>query len=278
MQSIGLTNLLQTVPALCSPVIALIDGAVDSKHCALADASVHCDGQSRRDHSSQHATAMASVVVGQEPSVGACRGSHLLAFDAVDDAALRGTVHPAVVASRIAQKIMAACDSAVKVILLGFEFLQDSPAFVAPLMVALERVRSQQAAVLAPSGNKSRAYTHPVLWHPNVFAVASATDTGEAESDSGWGPAVAGGFLVPGRDVPVAAKGNGVMFASGSSFATALAGSVCAALLARAPHASPIAICRAMRISARPGSLTVPPPVHAFSAYRLLASPLEYVL
>ena len=278
MQSTGLTSLFRSVPALCTPAVALIDGAVEANHSALVDASVQCDGQIRRDRSSEHATAMASVVVGKMPSMGACCESQLFAFDAVDDAALNGAVHPAEVASRIAEKIVAACDRAVKMILLGFEFLQDSPTFVVPLMSALERVRSQGAAVLAPAGNASRSYSHPVLQHPNVFPVASALDTGEADSDAGWGPAIAGGFLMPGRNVPVAAKDNGLRFASGSSYATALAGSVCAALLARAPYASPIAICHALRISGRSGSLTVPPSVHAFSAYRSLVPPLEYVI
>jgi Subtilase family len=273
MQAIGLTTLCRSVPASCSPVVALIDGAVDTKHRAFADGSIQCDGHTRQDFSSRHATAMASVVLGQAPSMGAGRGSHLLAFDAVDDAALHGAVHPAEVASRIAQKIVAACDCAAKVILLGFEFLQDSPSFVSPLMAALEHVRSQQAAVLAPSGNTSRPYSHPLLKHPNVFPVAPAADTGEADSEAGWGPLIASGFLAPGRNVPVAADNNGVKFASGSSFATALAGSVCAALLARVPHASPTAICHAMRISGEPRSLTVPPSVNAFSAYRII-SPL----
>ena len=278
MQSMGLNSLFRSVPASCSPVIALIDGAVDTKHPALAGASVQSDGQSRRDLSSEHATAMASVVVGQEPSLGAFRASQLLAFDAVDDAALQGAIHPAEVASHIARQIVRACDRAVNVILLGFEFLCDSSAFVTPLMAALELVRRQRAAVLAPAGNTSRSYNHPLLKHPNVFPVASAADTGEADSGTAWGPVIASGFLAPGRNLPVAARDNGVELASGSSFATALAGSVCAALLARAPHASPTAICHAMRISGQPGSLTVPPSVNAFSAYQIIASHWGYVV
>ena len=237
MQAMGLTALGRSVPASCSPVVALIDGAVDTKHPAFADGSIECDGHNRQDLSSEHATAMASVVLGQAPAMGAGQGSHLLAFDAVDDAALHGTVHPAEVASRIAQKIVAACDCAAKVILLGFEFLLDSASFVSPLMAALERARSQQAVVLAPSGNTPRPYSHPLLKHPNVFPVASAADTGEADSAGGWGPLIASGFLAPGRNVPVAANDNGVKLASGSSFATALAGSV-APLCWRAYHTS----------------------------------------
>jgi hypothetical protein len=162
------------------------------------------------------------------------------------------------------------------VIVLGFEFLEDSRPFVAPLMAALERVRIQQVAVLTPAGNTPRSYSHPLLSHPNMFPVASAADTGEPDSDAAWGPLIAKGFLAPGLNVPVAASNDEVKLASGSSFATALVGSVCAALLARLPQTPATAVCRAMRISGQRGSLTVPPSINACSAYRTVISRLEY--
>jgi Subtilase family len=278
MQSMGLTELFRSVPAYSPAVIALIDGAVDTRHAALAGASVESDGPCRRDQSSRHATAMASVVLGCAPSLGACRGAQLLAFDAVDDDVLQGSLRPTGVASRIAERIICACDRAVKVIVLGFEFLQDSRSFIAPLMAALERVRIHEAAVLAPAGNTPRSYNHPLLSHPNVFPVAAAADTGEPDSYAAWGPVIASGFLALGRDVPVAASDDQVKLASGSSFATALAGSVCAALLARLPRTPATAICHAMRISGQRGSLTVPPSINACSAYRTIISRLEYAV
>jgi hypothetical protein len=270
MHGLGLAALSRSVSVSWSPTVALIDGTVDTTHTALAGASIRMQASDRSGRASDHTTAMASVVVGSDPALGACREARLLVLDVVDDALLCGFVSPSETAIRIARQILAACAQSVQIIILGFELLQDAPSFVAPLLAALENVRARGGAVFVPAGNEWRCGNHPFLLHPNVFPVASGTDEGLLGAATSWGPALASGFLAPAYAIPVAGRDGKVRLLHGSSFAAALAASACAALHARLPQMSAAAICHAMRKVMQHRSRTVPPAINAWLTYRAI--------
>lgn len=256
-----------------SVVIALLDGTIDSMHPAFASISISQHGHALP---SEHATAMASLIVGAQSGRGQA-GIKLLSWPTLDDHQHDLPADEPARAQRIRDHLAHACALNVDLIVLGFEFLSRSTYFLQCVSEALATALHRAIPVLVPAGNHGGIADHPLLMHPAVLPIAMTDLTGALSPVSAWGPAVASrGLRAPGQSIPVALTGGRFGSATGTSFAAALATAGFGALYARRPEPAR-RICSALqaRTSRTPpalhGTRTVPPAFDVWIAYQSLS-------
>ncbi|MCG3267914.1 S8 family serine peptidase [Yoonia sp. I 8.24] len=204
--------------------IGLIDGPVDVTHPALQRASVTTQSAlfgDQRASGARHGTAVAALIVGEDPNdalLGYAPGAHLFAVNAF------AREHSGVAADvdRIAASLSWMLSNDVHLI---------NMSFAGPPNKVLEDILTQAeqagAIMIAAAGNGGRdAATLPAV-SPSVIAVTAVDAAMRRYRSANWGDHIA--FAAPGVDIYVA-RPSGGGYATGTSYAapiiTALAARV----------------------------------------------------
>lgn len=231
---------------LTAPVtIGMIDGPVNTDHPALRGVNVTFETlvPSGRVPSSDHGTAVAGLLVGEDPSgllAGFARGARLHAvsvFAEGEDDAEEASVE------RIAQAIDRLVGHGVRLINLSLAGPEN-----AALGRAITAAAGQGAVLIAASGNERRPVVAWPAAAPEVIAV-TAVDAGRRRFRlANTGAELE--FAAPGVDI-YAARGRGAGYVSGTSFAAPIVTALAARQMA-AGRGSAGAIRGALRATVEP--------------------------
>lgn len=222
------TMIGDTDPGAC-PVgtrrIGLIDGPVDPSHPALAGARVVSESfltGNERPPEGNHGTAVAALLVGQDPSGalgGFAPGAELFAVSAFTTSA----GDPGADIERIATAIEWLLQQDVRLI---------NMSFAGPQNVVLDEVLSRAAArgtiMIAAAGNDGRERAAYPAAHPSVIAVTAVDAAFRRYREANFGAHIE--FSAPGVDLYVASRRSGGGYASGTSYAAPIVTALAARL------------------------------------------------
>jgi len=205
--------------------IGLIDGPVDASHPALAAANVMSESvllPSERAPGGDHGTAMAALLVGEDPGGalgGLARGADLYAISAF----VRTGTNTDADVERIAAAIDRLLARDVRLINMSFA----GPAN--PVMAeVLELAAARGAVMIAAAGNDGRERAAYPAAHPDVIAVTAVDAAFRRYRAANFGPHIE--FAAPGVDLYVAGDGAGGGYASGTSYAAPIVTALAARL------------------------------------------------
>ena len=204
--------------------IGLIDGPVDPDHPALAGAQIVTQsflGDSERPPAGAHGTAVAALMVGQDPSGalgGFAPGAALYAVSAFTDS--RGDVGADI--ERIATALEWLLQQDVRLINMSFA----GPENIV-LTAVLDSAAAQGAIMIAAAGNDGRERAAYPAAHPSVIAVTAVDAAFRRYRDANYGDHIE--FSAPGVDLYVASPRGG-NYASGTSYAAPIVTALAARL------------------------------------------------
>lgn len=218
--------------------VAILDGPVDTGHPCLAGASMRTAsvGSTKASGSSEsfrHGTHVASGIFsdgscGLRGIVPDCRALWIPVFAGTPDGGL-------VAASQmdLARAIRLAADEGARVINLSGGQLSRTPEADQFLTDALRYCEDKNVLVVAAAGNDGCECLHVPAAISTVLAVGAYDPaTGKHLEFSNWGAEYRGhGILAPGRGIPGAQAGDGIVTRSGTSFAAPIVSGVAALLL-----------------------------------------------
>lgn len=203
-----------------APLIAVVDGGIDSTHPALEGRVVgswRADGLSAA--ASRHATAVAGIIAGAPSgeafSGGLAAGARLLDAKALDG---RGAGRPADVAGAIRWAAQQQAD----LIVTSFGSEQDHPQIRAAVKEAL----AAGAVVVAATGNGLGEFAFYPASYPGVIGVTSRDRDGDL---SAFANSSGADFAAPGQDIVAPTLQRAYEPTSGTSVAAATAAGVIAA-------------------------------------------------
>jgi subtilisin family serine protease len=245
--------------------IAIVDGAVNSTHPSLRGCRMSTVGDSTSTVAGEHATFLASILVGSGADrdsgrvLGLCPGGTLVNFALVTDAML--TVMPirnvaAVLASAVSHAVARGC----RVILFGIEIRGAESRAWQPLRESLRAAVVAGSVVVLPAGNRAGAPARtPCCW-PEALVAASHDWRGRVSSFSPLRGQCGNTILAPGENVPGAGPGSTYVVRSGTSFAAAVAAGSLALATCLAPGRATVDLAAAL----------CPPPTRILNAAALL--------
>ena len=205
--------------------IGLIDGPVDASHPALAAASVISESvllPSERAPGGDHGTAMAALLVGEDPDgalAGLARGADLYAISAF----VRTGSNTDADVERIAAAIDRLLSRDVRLINMSFAG-PENPV----LAEVLELAAARGAVMIAAAGNDGRERAAYPAAHPDVIAVTAVDAAYRRYRAANSGPHIE--FSAPGVDLYVADDAAGGGYASGTSYAAPIVTALAARL------------------------------------------------
>ncbi|HEY8335944.1 MAG TPA: PatA/PatG family cyanobactin maturation protease [Tardiphaga sp.] len=265
MTAVGIAGaFLNHVPVLGDQqvVIAVLDGTVDRSHPSLIGARLIqlqsvipplvAGGQA-----SAHGTHVASIIFGQPGSgvegvAAHCTGLLIPIFS---DHQQRGEL--ACSQLDLARAILLAVENGAHIINISAGQLAHGGEPEPVLAQAIERCAAHNVLIVAAAGNEGCDCLHVPAAVGTVLAVGAMDAEGRPLPSSNWGANYqVQGILAPGKDVPGARIGGGVVCRSGTSFAAPCVSGVAAQLIAlqivlgRAPD--PHAVRAALLASASP--------------------------
>ncbi len=235
---VGLANLWLTTRGHPEITIAVLDGPVDTEHptlhgSLLTRAAVGSGPAEGTLESRRHGTHVASELfsngeAGLQGIAPGCHGLSIPVFAGTPDGGL-------VAASQLdlARSIRLAVDKGARIINLSAGQLSSTPQADQFLTDALRYCEENNVLVVAAAGNDGCECLHVPAAISTVLAVGALDPaTGEPLPFSNWGAAYRGhGILAPGRDIPGAQAGGGIVLRSGTSFAAPIVSGVAALLL-----------------------------------------------
>lgn len=255
----GLAELQAATRGDASIVVAVIDGAVDVEHPALAGATLRpLPGEelpptSADDTTAIHGTHITSIIFGQPDSeVGGiapgCTGLIVPVF-----APERRRVPQLELARAIERSI----DAGAHVINLSGGQYVDSGEADDLLARAVKACEERGVLLVAAAGNDGCDCLHVPAALEAVIAVGALGDDGEPHESSNWGKAYAhNGVLAPGENVLGALLGGRTARLTGSSVATPVVSAIAALLLSRqvedGVRPEPLEVRRALLRGAQP--------------------------
>ena len=205
--------------------IGLIDGPVDASHPALAAANVVSESvllPSERAPGGDHGTAMAALLVGEDPDgalAGLARGADLYAISAF----VRTGANTDADVERIAAAIDRLLARDVRLINMSFAGPEN------PVMAeVLELAAARGAVMIAAAGNDGRERAAYPAAHPDVIAVTAVDAAFRRYRAANFGPHIE--FSAPGVDLYVADDAAGGGYASGTSYAAPIVTALAARL------------------------------------------------
>lgn len=205
--------------------IGLIDGPVDAGHPALAGARVITHSfltADERPPAGNHGTAVAALLVGQDPSGalgGFAPGGDLYAVSAFTSS--QGDAGADI--ERIATAIEWLLQQDVRLINMSFA----GPENVV-LHTVLDRAAARGAIMIAAAGNDGRERAAYPAAHPDVIAVTAVDAAFRRYRDANTGDHIE--FSAPGVDLYVASRRSGGGYASGTSYAAPIVTALAARL------------------------------------------------
>ena len=268
-RALGFAALRADRVPLRATTIALLDTAVDTSHPAFAGVVITAHGAGAY---SAHATAMASLILGAESD------RHSVALHTFQTRLTEGG-SAAAQAVQIQADLATACTLQADLIVLGFEFIGDAPAFVAAIESALALPLAAGIPVFVPAGNHGLIASHPLLRHPAIVPICMVDAEDRLDHRSAWGPLTAHrGLRAVGDAVPVAWPPADYRLVSGTSFAAAVAARAFSAVFGRHRSIASHSVTEALR-RAHPhqcdslnATRTVPPGFDVWAAYQSLSS------
>lgn len=205
--------------------IGLIDGPVDAGHPALAGVEVASESvllPSERPPGGDHGTAVAALMVGQDPEGvlgGLARGARLYAISAFSTTGSNTDSD----VDRIAAAIDRLLARDVRLINMSFAG-PENPV----LAEVLELAASRGAVMIAAAGNDGRRRAAYPAAHPDVIAVTAVDAAFRRYRAANSGPHIE--FAAPGVDLYVAGADTGGTYASGTSYAAPIVTALAARL------------------------------------------------
>lgn len=193
--------------------IGLIDGPIDTAHRALQQANIFTDSaliDGQRAPNAQHGTAVATLIVGNDPNgalAGFASGAQLFAVNAF------AREHSGVAADveRIAASLNWLLANDVR--LINMSFTGPSNTVFADLLVQAE---GAGAIMIAAAGNDGRNVQALPAASPSVIAVTAVDAAMRRYRRANWGAHIE--FAAPGVDIYVASADGGT-YATGTSYA-----------------------------------------------------------
>lgn len=204
--------------------IGLIDGPVDPDHPALAGAQVLTQSllsEGEDAPAGNHGTAVAALIVGQDPSGalgGFAPGAALYAVSAFTEN--RGDAGADI--ERIATAIEWLLQQDVRLINMSFAGPEN-----AVLSSVLDSAAARGAIMIAAAGNDGRERAAYPAAHPSVIAVTAVDAAFRRYRDANYGDHIE--FSAPGVDLYVASPRGG-NYASGTSYAAPIVTALAARL------------------------------------------------
>lgn len=253
--------------------IALIDGAIDCGHDALAGALIEQAPAAGSPEGDSHATFIASMLVGRGSGVlGLCPGCTLVSLPVADAEFTQGLLRAPDAAVRLARAVLQALALEVHVIQISMQFSFELAASFRVLTEALSAAAARGVRTVIAAGNRGPAGAGLVLRAPGVVPVAMARADGMPAATAGLGQTLgARGLLAPGIDIPGAATPSGTITRSGSSFAAAFVTGAFALLRSCFPGLRPERLWDAL-LAPRPRARSIaPPPLNADASFSVLA-------
>ncbi|MGA0609078.1 S8 family serine peptidase [Caldimonas sp. KR1-144] len=214
--------------------VGLVDGGVDRRHPAFAQASLRAFGCGGEAHPSAHGTAVASLLVGRERGfAGAVPQATLFAADVYCERPVGGS------AEEVAAALAWMAREQVPVV---------NVSLVGPpnrlLELAVQALLRRGHLLVAAVGNDGPAA--PPLYpaaYPGVVGVTGVTPARRALPEAAQGPQVM--LAAPGAELAVARAGGGWRAARGTSFAAPVVAGLLARWLAQPdPQAASAALAR----------------------------------
>ncbi|MZR14815.1 S8 family serine peptidase [Maritimibacter sp. DP07] len=203
--------------------VGIIDGPLDPSHPALTSARVETVAITpggRPQSSTDHATAVAALIVGEDASgavAGFARGARLVAVDAFSGSRRRARTDVDMIGAGLDVLLR----SGVRLVNLSLS----GPANRA-LADLLTAAAGQGVVMIAAAGNDGRAVGWPAA-APEVIAVTAVDAALRPYARANTGPEIE--FAAPGVDVWVARPGGGA-YASGTSYAAPIVTALAAQL------------------------------------------------
>jgi hypothetical protein len=217
--------------------IAVVDGPVDASHPCLRGANLTAvptlvPAVLSGGPAAEHGTHVASLIFGQHssPMQGVapwCRGLLLPIFESRDASSVASCSQ-----LDLARVLLQAIQQRVQVVNISSGQFSPSGAAYPLLANAVSECARHGILIIAAAGNDGCACLHVPAALDTVLAVGAMDARGEPLPFSNWGVAYQRqGLLAPGRDIPGAQPGGGIVQRSGTSYATALVTGVAALLL-----------------------------------------------
>jgi PatG C-terminal/Subtilase family/PatG Domain len=217
--------------------LALIDGTVDCSHPSLAGASlIQLDdwacATSSEGAASQHATHLASVILGQHDSLVLgiapnCQGILIPIFRDGQDGSLIACSQ-----ADLALAMNRAVEQGVHLINISAGELSLSGIAEPILVEAVRNCVNAGILIVAAAGNQGCDCLNLPGALPSVLAVGAMDEYGNPIESSNWGEAYQNqGILAPGYKILGAKAGGGIINGSGTSCATAIVSGIAALLL-----------------------------------------------
>ena len=204
--------------------IGLIDGPVDPDHPALAGAELVQQSflmAGDREPSTTHGTAVAALLVGEDPEGalgGFAPGAALYAVSAFTEI----RQEPGADIERIATAIEWLLQQDVRLINMSFAGPEN------PVLAAvLQRAAEEGAVMIAAAGNDGRERAAYPAAHPAVIAVTAVDAAFRRYREANYGDHIE--FAAPGVDLYVASSRDG-SYASGTSYAAPIVTALAARL------------------------------------------------
>ena len=229
LRQAGLIDVCSHVKGNASDRVALIDGAVDLAHPALAGCQITRIGESRSRSAGEHATFNASILVAGEAGqrsrqvLAICPGCTLLNLAVVTDDMLTGALSILEVAKSLASAVDLAVKDGCRVILFGIEMRFPQSSDWAPLSAALRAANSLDVVTILPGGNSAAISAQSRTRWAGAVIAASCNYDGDPSSFSPLGDRSSHMIFAPGQDIPGAGLESGYTVRSGTSFAGAIA-------------------------------------------------------
>ncbi len=272
LEQINIAKLLNETKGNPELIIAMIDGPVNTRHPAFAQASINnlenpefivC--QNTDSLACMHGTFIAGVLVASRESEapGICPACKLLVRPLFCEAKDFDQC-PIVSPKELAKVLRKVIDAEAKIINLSIGLSGRDAEMTTELEAAYDYAQEKGSIVIAASGNQAAFQVNPLFKHPWIIPVAAAEKSGQVYKDSNIGRGVANnGLLAPGENVLSVDSKDDYRNMTGTSVAAPFVTGTVALLWSLYPQADAQDIHHCIRLYGHDRQGAVPPMLDA---------------